>query len=71
MPLGGSPLNVYVGERGQLQAFRAPNPDGIYQDADSDDDGHSARRLGQRQKTKATRTVKLAKLKKSKAHRKG
>ncbi|HEX5923458.1 MAG TPA: hypothetical protein VFY45_06475 [Baekduia sp.] len=30
MPLGGSPLNVYVGERGQLQAFRAPNPDGIY-----------------------------------------
>ena len=28
--LGGSPLNVYVGERGQLQAFRAPSPDGIY-----------------------------------------
>ncbi len=28
--LGGSPLSVYVGERGQLQAFRAPSPDGIY-----------------------------------------
>jgi len=28
--LGGSPLNVYVGERGQLQAFRAGQPNGIY-----------------------------------------
>jgi hypothetical protein len=28
--LGGSPLNVYVDERGQLQAFRAGIPDGIY-----------------------------------------
>ena len=28
--LGGSPLNVYVGERGQLQAFRAGVPEGIY-----------------------------------------
>ena len=27
---GGSPLNVYVGERGQFQAFRAGRPDGIY-----------------------------------------
>ena len=30
MALGGSPLNVYVGERGQLQAFRAGSADGIY-----------------------------------------
>jgi hypothetical protein len=30
VPLGGSPLNVYVGERGQLQAFRNGNSDGIY-----------------------------------------
>ncbi len=28
--LGGNPLNVYVGERGQLQAFRTGNSDGIY-----------------------------------------
>jgi hypothetical protein len=28
--LNGTPLNVYVGERGQLQAFRAGVPDGIY-----------------------------------------
>ena len=28
--LGGSPLNVYVGERGQLQAFRQGSSDGIY-----------------------------------------
>ena len=28
--LGGSPLNVYVGERGQLQAFRQGSADGIY-----------------------------------------
>jgi hypothetical protein len=30
VPLGGTPMNVYVGERGQLQAFRAGVPDGIY-----------------------------------------
>ncbi len=30
VPLGGSPLNVYVGERGQLQAFRAGESNGIY-----------------------------------------
>jgi hypothetical protein len=28
--LGGSPLNVYVGDLGQLQAFRAGEPSGIY-----------------------------------------
>jgi hypothetical protein len=28
--LGGSPLNVYVGELGQLQAFKAGQPKGIY-----------------------------------------
>lgn len=28
--LGGSPLNVYVGDRGQLQAFRAGQPNGIF-----------------------------------------
>jgi 6,7-dimethyl-8-ribityllumazine synthase len=28
--LGGSPLNVYVGDRGQLQAFRADQPNGIF-----------------------------------------
>jgi hypothetical protein len=28
--LGGAPMNVYVGELGQLQAFRAGVPDGIY-----------------------------------------
>jgi hypothetical protein len=28
--LGGTPMNVYVGELGQLQAFRAGIPDGIY-----------------------------------------
>jgi hypothetical protein len=28
--LGGNPLNVYIGERGQLQAFRAGVPEGIY-----------------------------------------
>jgi hypothetical protein len=28
--LGGSPLNVYIGDRGQLQAFRAGEPNGIY-----------------------------------------
>src|SRR3954454_22918635 len=28
--LGGTPMSVYVGERGQLQAFRAGVPDGIY-----------------------------------------
>jgi hypothetical protein len=33
--LGGSPLNVYVDERGQLQAFRAGIPDGIYYPATS------------------------------------
>jgi hypothetical protein len=27
--LGGTPMNVYVGELGQLQAFRAGIPDGI------------------------------------------
>ncbi|HEY7256345.1 MAG TPA: Ig-like domain-containing protein [Solirubrobacterales bacterium] len=29
-PLGGSPLNVYVGERGQLQAVRAESGSGIF-----------------------------------------
>jgi hypothetical protein len=29
-PLGGSPLNVYVGERGQLQAFRTDSSSGIF-----------------------------------------
>jgi hypothetical protein len=29
-PLGGSPLNVFVGERGQLQAFRTGSPSGIF-----------------------------------------
>ncbi len=29
-PLGGSPLNVYVGERGQLQAVRADSGEGIF-----------------------------------------
>ena len=33
--LGGNPLNVYVGERGQLQAFRAGSADGIYYRPDS------------------------------------
>jgi hypothetical protein len=28
--LGGSPLNVYVGDLGQLQAFRAGQPNGIF-----------------------------------------
>jgi hypothetical protein len=28
--LGGTPMSVYVGERGQLQAFRAGIPEGIY-----------------------------------------
>jgi hypothetical protein len=28
--LGGSPLNVYIGDRGQLQAFRAGETSGIY-----------------------------------------
>ena len=28
--LGGSPMSVFVGERGQLQAFRAGIPEGIY-----------------------------------------
>jgi hypothetical protein len=28
--LGGSPLNVYVGDRGQLQAFRPDQPNGIF-----------------------------------------
>jgi hypothetical protein len=28
--LGGSPLNVYVGDQGQLQAFRAGQPNGIF-----------------------------------------
>jgi hypothetical protein len=35
VPLGGTPLNAYVGERGQLQAFRAGSPDGIYYRPDS------------------------------------
>ena len=29
-PLGGSPLNVYVGERGQLQAVRTDSSSGIF-----------------------------------------
>lgn len=29
-PLGGNPLNVFVGERGQLQAFRAGSESGIF-----------------------------------------
>jgi hypothetical protein len=33
--LGGSPLNVYVDSLGQLQAFRAGVPDGIYYRPDS------------------------------------
>src|SRR3954453_9883447 len=33
--LGGTPMSVYVGERGQLQAFRAGVPDGIYYRPDS------------------------------------
>jgi hypothetical protein len=33
--LGGAPMSVYVGERGQLQAFRAGVPDGIYYRPDS------------------------------------
>ena len=28
--LGGNPLNVYVGDQGQLQAFRAGQPNGIF-----------------------------------------
>jgi hypothetical protein len=30
VPLGGSPLNVYVGERGQLQAVRTDSSSGIF-----------------------------------------
>ena len=30
VPLGGSPLNVYVGERGQLQAVRTDTGSGIF-----------------------------------------
>jgi hypothetical protein len=30
LSLGGSPMTVFVGERGQLQAFRAGVPEGIY-----------------------------------------
>src|SRR4051812_24866698 len=33
--LGGTPMNVYVGELGQLQAFRAGTPAGIYYRPDS------------------------------------
>jgi hypothetical protein len=33
--LGGTPMSVYVGERGQLQAFRAGVPDGIYYRSDN------------------------------------
>ena len=33
--LGGTPMSVYVGELGQLQAFRAGIPDGIYYRPDS------------------------------------
>ncbi|HEX5897878.1 MAG TPA: hypothetical protein VFY32_00675 [Solirubrobacteraceae bacterium] len=35
VPLNGSPLNVYVGERGQLQAFRTGQTSGIYYPDDS------------------------------------